>query len=68
MATDPVSSPRTEPAKIAFCLIICICTLVTLINIQWRPDVQHPDWQYVCPNSGLCSQGLFGFKEGAGGN
>jgi len=28
MATDPVSSPRTEQAKVAYCLIICICTLV----------------------------------------
>lgn len=28
MATDPVSSPRTEQAKIAFCIIICICALV----------------------------------------
>lgn len=28
MATDPVSSPRTEQAKIAYAIIICICTLV----------------------------------------
>jgi Na+-transporting NADH:ubiquinone oxidoreductase subunit B len=28
MATDPVSSPRTEQAKIAYAIIICICTVV----------------------------------------
>jgi Na+-transporting NADH:ubiquinone oxidoreductase subunit B len=28
MATDPVSSPRTEQAKIAYALIICIATVV----------------------------------------
>jgi len=28
MATDPVSSPRTEPAKIFYGIIIAVCTLV----------------------------------------
>ncbi len=28
MATDPVSAPRTEQAKVAYCIIICICALV----------------------------------------
>jgi Na+-transporting NADH:ubiquinone oxidoreductase subunit B len=28
MATDPVSAPRTEQAKIAYSIIICVCALV----------------------------------------
>jgi Na+-transporting NADH:ubiquinone oxidoreductase subunit B len=28
MATDPVSSPRTEQAKIAYSVLICVCALV----------------------------------------
>ncbi len=28
MATDPVSSPRTEQAKIAYSILICVCALV----------------------------------------
>jgi Na+-transporting NADH:ubiquinone oxidoreductase subunit B len=28
MATDPVSSPRTEQAKIAYSIIICVCALI----------------------------------------
>jgi Na+-transporting NADH:ubiquinone oxidoreductase subunit B len=28
MATDPISSPRTEPAKVIYGIIIALCTTV----------------------------------------